>query len=111
SSNILFPFVAENFPTPTVYQYNLNVQYEFLHNWLLELGYAGSHGIRQFQPTSTDGVRFNPAQFASPTNPVNCGYDGIITHCITTSTLSNTNLRVPFLGIATSDYIFGPNEA
>src|SRR5262249_40349533 len=105
----------ENLPTPTVFQYNLNVQYEFLHNFVLEVGYAGSHGYHQFEPTSTDGVRFNPAQLASPTHPVNCGYNGLdptnIANCVTTSTTQNTVLRVPLLGYATSDYVWGGFES
>jgi len=111
SSNILFPFLAETLPTPVAYQYNLNVQYEFLHNWVLEVGYVGSHAIHIFQPTSTDGVRFNPGQLAGPSNPVNCGFDGIIGDCVTSSTTDNVNLRVPYLGIATSDYVWGANES
>jgi hypothetical protein len=48
---------------------------------------------------------------ASPTNPINCGYDGISTDCITSTTTANVTLRVPYLGISPADYVFGPDES
>ena len=39
----LFPDL-DNFRTPYVQQYNLGVQYEFMPNWLLDVGYVGSSG-------------------------------------------------------------------
>ena len=33
--------------TPLMDEWNLNTQYEFAPNWVLELGYVGSHGIHQ----------------------------------------------------------------
>ena len=63
----------ENFTVPTVYEWNLNTQTEFLHNWVLELGYVGSHGIHVsgFLPVAgvTSGGNAEPinlAQLASP---------------------------------------------
>jgi Carboxypeptidase regulatory-like domain/TonB dependent receptor/TonB-dependent Receptor Plug Domain len=34
--------------TPKVQQYNLDVQYEFAHAWILDVGYVGTHGIHLF---------------------------------------------------------------
>jgi hypothetical protein len=34
--------------TPKIQQYNLDVQYEFAHGWLLDVGYVGTHGIHLF---------------------------------------------------------------
>jgi outer membrane receptor protein involved in Fe transport len=34
--------------TPKVQQYNLDVQYEFAHGWVLDVGYVGTHGIHLF---------------------------------------------------------------
>ena len=73
--------------TPLVYEYNLNVQYEFLPSWVLELGYVGSHGIHIFLTYPT-----NAAQLASVANPIN----GVTTN--TTSGVSGPNVRVPYLG-------------
>jgi hypothetical protein len=35
---------------PLTYEWNTNVQYEFLPSWVLEVGYVGSHGIHQASP-------------------------------------------------------------
>jgi Carboxypeptidase regulatory-like domain/TonB dependent receptor len=34
--------------TPKIQQYNLDVQYEFSHGWILDVGYVGSHGIHLY---------------------------------------------------------------
>jgi outer membrane receptor protein involved in Fe transport len=34
--------------TPKIQQYNLDVQDEFAHGWLLDVGYVGTHGIHLF---------------------------------------------------------------
>lgn len=34
--------------TPKVQQYNLDVQYEFAHAWVLDVGYVGTHGVHLF---------------------------------------------------------------
>jgi hypothetical protein len=34
--------------TPKVQQYNLDVQYEFAHGWVADIGYVGSHGIHLY---------------------------------------------------------------
>ena len=87
SSNLNYPFMSENFVTPLVQSYNLQIQYQFLPTWVLEVGYAGSHGIHLVD----SGREVNLAQLASPSNPING---------ITTNTVANESLRVPFLGFA-----------
>lgn len=34
--------------TPKVQQYNLDVQYQFAHGWIADVGYVGSHGIHLY---------------------------------------------------------------
>jgi outer membrane receptor protein involved in Fe transport len=34
--------------TPKIQQYNLDVQYEFAHGWIMDVGYVGTHGIHLF---------------------------------------------------------------
>ena len=34
--------------TPKIQQYNLDVQYEFAHGWIADIGYVGSHGIHLY---------------------------------------------------------------
>ena len=87
SSNLNYPFMSENFVTPLVQSYNLQIQYEFLPTWVLEAGYVGSHGIHLVD----SGREVNIAQLASPSNPING---------VTTNTTENISLRVPFLGFA-----------
>jgi hypothetical protein len=91
NSNLNLPFIAENIHTPLVRQYNLNFQYEFIPRWVLELGFVGSSGINLVDYNHN----YNAAAIASPSNPVNG---------ITTNTVANANLRVPYLGFAASGF-------
>lgn len=79
------PFVNEVQHTPLVRQYNLNVQYQFIPSWTLEVGYVGSSGIN----LEDFSHNYNTAQLASAAHPING---------VTTNTLENINLRVPYLG-------------
>jgi hypothetical protein len=81
------PFVGEVQHTPLVRQYNLNVQYQFIPSWTLEAGYVGSSGIN----LEDFSHNYNTAQLASAAHPING---------VTTNTLGNINLRVPYLGFA-----------
>ena len=49
-------------------------------------------------PPPDAGARTQSAALASAASPVNCGYDGVAAHCITTNTAQNAALRVPVLG-------------
>jgi hypothetical protein len=89
SSNLNLPFIVENIHTPLVRQYNLSVQWEFRRNWVLDAGFVGSSGIN----LADYNHNYNTALLASPTNPVNG---------VTTNTVQNVNLRVPYLGYAAS---------
>ncbi len=40
--------VAENYVVPLVQEYNLDLQYQLPRNWIVSLGYVGSHGIHLF---------------------------------------------------------------
>jgi hypothetical protein len=72
--------------TPYTQQYSLNLQYEVLHDLLLEVGYVGSKGTKL--PLTH---LINQAILASPSNPVNGQ---------TTNTAANAALRVPYLGFS-----------
>ena len=62
------------------------MQYAFGNDYLLEVGYVGTH------TTSAPGrIEFNQALLASAQSPVNGA---------TTNTAANVTLRVPFEGIA-----------
>jgi hypothetical protein len=87
SSNLSLRLIQEDFGTPQTRKWNLNIQYEFLPKWSLELGYEGSNAIRLLQV----GHSLNGAWLATTSYPVNG---------VTTSTVQNASLRVPYLGIA-----------
>jgi hypothetical protein len=94
SSNLVEELMEQNYRTPLMQQWNLNIQYEFAPQWVLELGYVGSHGIHQYQvgPAGAGTDRnLNEAQLASPSNPING---------LTMNTAANASLRVPYLGFA-----------
>jgi Carboxypeptidase regulatory-like domain/TonB dependent receptor len=54
-------FISPNLRTPYVQQYNVNVQYEFIKNWLLEVGYVGAKGTKLLQVATLNQASFNPA--------------------------------------------------
>ncbi|HTR37696.1 MAG TPA: carboxypeptidase-like regulatory domain-containing protein [Bryobacteraceae bacterium] len=91
TSNLNLPFIDENIHTPLVRQYNFGVQWEFIPTWVLDLGYVGSSGIN----LADYNHNYNTALLASPSNPING---------VTTNTVSNANLRVPYLGFAASGF-------
>ncbi len=85
NSYLNVPFINEVEHTPTVRQYNFNIQYQFAPSWVLELGYVGSSGINL-----TDyNHNYNTAQLASPSHPVNG---------ITDNSIENLQFRVPYVG-------------
>ena len=71
--------------TPLTRQYNINLQYEFVHNWILEAGYVGSSSLNLLDQYHS----VNTPLIASPSNPING---------ITVNTVDNAALRVPYLG-------------
>jgi hypothetical protein len=108
TSNLQQNIYPENLTTPVTYEWNLNTQYEFVHNWVLELGYVGSHGIRQEQGAGVDNyTSWNAAQLITPTNSIN----GIVCDNVTVfcNTSANANIRSPYLGISTNDHAFYTN--
>ena len=105
SSTLAGRVLAENYRPGTVYEWNLNTQYEFLPTWVLELGYVGSRGIHEtagiaFNNGSSGGNNppINTANLASPNNPLSCGYDGVPTDCITTIQLGTWLCACPISG-------------
>jgi hypothetical protein len=101
NSNISNPSVPPHWFVPTQYGWNVDAQYEFIKDWVLQVGYVGSRGIHEPYTTNYTSVDlYNAAQVASPANPLHCGYDGNPADCITTTTLANVPARVPNLGIA-----------
>ena len=72
---------------PYTQEYNLNLQYAFGRDYLVEAGYVGTHTTH-----SPGSLEFNQALLASAQNPVNG---------TTTNTAANVIQRLPYAGIAT----------
>ena len=100
NSNINQGPLQQNLTVPVTYEWNLNTQYEFARNWVLEIGYVGSHGIHQGAQSRSGqqgqfaAVNFNVAPLAGA-GCTSCAITGA-----TTSTNTNVSLRVPYLGIS-----------
>jgi hypothetical protein len=80
---------------PYTQEYNLNFQYAFAKDFLVEAGYVGSHTTH-----SPGSIEFNQALLASAQNPVNG---------TTMNTAANVIQRLPFAGIATGS-LFSDTE-
>ena len=87
SSNLNVHFFDPNSTHQLTYEWNLNIQYEFLPQWVLEVGYVGTRGIHQAFTVPALDTPDQQAQLASPANPING---------ITTNTVANASLRVPY---------------
>jgi hypothetical protein len=90
-SALFLAAIGRSLNSPYTQQYNLNVQYEFLPDFLWQIGYVGSKTTHL-----TGCTQFNQALIATPQNPVNGQ---------TTTTNENLTLRQPFAGIAGGSYI------
>jgi len=63
---------APDMRTPKVQQYNLDVQYEFAHGWVLDVGYVGTHGIHLFDWNKAPNLAYLVAGAPNPpTDKVN----------------------------------------
>ncbi len=96
--------VGPDYKIPRLQQWNLGTQLHLTRTLSLDTSYVGSRGDRLL---ITRGL--NQPMLASTANPVNCGYDGLATDCITTNTSANARLRVPILGetpTALADSVF-----
>jgi hypothetical protein len=85
--------------TPRVFQWNQTLQYEFVHDWTLELGYVGTRGVHQQGIPGFTGQQANEAQLAGNplgTNTLNA--PAITAGLVTTNTVANAFERVPYLG-------------
>jgi len=67
-------------------EYNLNLQYAFAKDYLLQAGYVGTKSLHR-----SGQIEFDQALLASPQNPVNGE---------TTNTANNVTNRLPFAGVS-----------
>ncbi len=119
-----FFFPVRDFRPPYAQQWNLTIQREIYHNWVLEVGYVGTRGAFLLGP----GRPFNPGQVCTSSSPclipasfasgvsVPAGTPGVTQNAdgsigITESTAANVDARVPvqYLGLANSRGFFQEN--
>ena len=93
STGVFDLLVPTHFVTPNTQQWNFGVQRELGKQWVLEVGYVGTHSIH-LRETRTS----LQAQSASPTNQIVLTANGK-SFPITTNTLSNAEGRTPAMGI------------
>ena len=98
SSNLSARLQAEDIRVPITQKWNLDIQSEIFPKWVLVIGYTGSHSLHLI----TAARQINAALLGSPSNPVNG---------VTTNTVANSSLRVPYLGIAPKGMDFQGNIA
>jgi Carboxypeptidase regulatory-like domain len=94
---------------PLIQEYNLDIQYEFAHGWVADIGYVGSHGIHLYnwsqdintgmlvagapnEPTSRQN-----AELIASSLPFN---DPANTTPVTINTTGNVDERVAYLGFS-----------
>jgi len=86
--------VPRKFVTPSTQQWNLTIQREVGKQWVLEVGYVGTHA------THLRETRTNiPARLASPTNPITVTDVNGNSYQITTDTTLNGPMRSPYPAI------------
>jgi hypothetical protein len=84
--------VLRNNKVPYAENWNLTVEYGFLRNWTLALGYLGTNGVHQLA-----GLNLNNALFVNAANPAIRG-----SATITTNSSANRESRVPVAGISST---------
>jgi hypothetical protein len=89
-----FSSADPNLHTPYTEVWNLTIQRELGHNWALEVGYVGDHGLGGI----AIWVPFQ-AKLASPTSPISVKDTAGNVYSITSNTLANETLREQALGL------------
>jgi len=86
--------VPRRFVTPSTQQWNLTVQRDLGKNWVLEVGYVGTHSLH-LRETRTN----LPAKLASPGSPITVTDVNGNNYQITENTAANGPLRSPIPAI------------
>ena len=84
---------ASEYRIPRLQQWNATAKLKIAGTVSADVGYVGSRGSNLLLARG-----MNQPLLAAPGAPVNCGYDGVASHCIETNTSLNARQRVPILG-------------
>src|SRR5580704_7841325 len=86
--------VPLHFRVPSVQQWNLTAQRSLGHNWILEVGYVGSHTVHLREVH--DALQ---SVLVSPQNPLTIPGTNGQSFTITTNTVANSLARTQYLGV------------
>jgi len=107
TQNLFVLEVPRHFVVPNTQQWNLTIQQELGHKWVLEVGYVGTRGLHLRE--TRDGIQ---SVNASPSNPFTIKDTSGNTYTITDNTFSNAIARTPTPGLnGYSGYQIFANDA
>jgi hypothetical protein len=105
SINFLSLEVPRHFVSPSTQQWNLTVQQNLRHGWLLELGYIGTKGTHLRE--TRDAIQAYDVR----QNPIIVTGAGGTTYTITQNTAANVNARSRAMGLGVSGYQLFADDA
>jgi len=94
SSNLFVLEVPRHFKVPNTQQWNLTIQRALGHQWVLEVGYVGTHAVHLRD--TRDAIE---SQNATPANPVAVTDVNGVKYSITANTIANAVARTPTPGL------------
>jgi Carboxypeptidase regulatory-like domain len=91
--------------TPKVQQYNLDIQYEFSHGWVADIGYVGTHGIHLYDWNRDPNLAYLVAGAPNPpTDQVNINLERPASS-FPMNDVANTNPANQVLANTASNYL------
>lgn len=89
--------------------WNLDIQWQPVNDWVITAAYIGNHGVHEVEP-----IPFNQPGIATPQNPINgetssYGYNVVASETANTFDGGNTDLRVPFVGFSPNSVLYAAN--
>ena len=94
---------------PYTENWNLDIQWQLLNDWVVTAAYIGNHGVHEVEP-----IPFNQPGIATAQNPINgqtssYGYNVVPSETISSFDGGNTDLRVPFVGFSPNSVLYEAN--
>lgn len=89
--------------------WNLDIQWQPVNDWVVTAAYIGNRGLHEVQP-----IPFNQPGIATPQNPINgqtssYGYNVVPSENLATFTGGNIDVRVPFIGFSPNSVLYQTN--
>jgi hypothetical protein len=89
--------------------WNLDVQWQPVNDWVITAAYIGNHGVHEVEP-----IPFNQPGIATPQNPINgetssYGYNVVPSETENTFDGGNVDVRVPFIGFSPNSVLYEAN--